>query len=306
MPLLYWKKNNNRVKPADPAPFRSEQEFEQAVFETPELLKDIFLLKRQVRGGSKSGIPDIIGIDEDGRVCIIEMKNVSIDAAVIPQILEYAIWAESNPDSIKTLWLHAQNRPDDRTIDWDGLEVRVLVVAPSIDRATLAHVNKIDYQVDLIEITRWTSGRDTWLLVDRLDPLPLKKIKPVSGLAIYDRAFYEENHHSDAVRAFLKACDDIAAIAAKRAWPVERKFNKHYCGFKVGNYIVFGVKWISGKSFDVFLKIPEATMRRTKVSGFESKYEPLWNRALYRPMGHSCNVARMKPLLEKALDARLK
>ena len=120
------------------------------------------------------------------------MKNVPIDAAVIPQILEYAIWAESNPDSIKSLWLEARDRPGDRVIDWDDLEVRVLVVAPSVDRTTLEHVNKINYQVDLIEITRWSSGRDTWLLVNRLEPLPTRKSRPVSGMTVYDRAAYEE------------------------------------------------------------------------------------------------------------------
>lgn len=305
MPSLYWKRKTGRVRPLVLAPFRSEQEFEQYVFLTPELLEDVFLLKRQVRGGGKPGIPDIIGMDVDGKVCIIEMKNVAIDAAVIPQILEYAIWAESNPDSIKSLWLEAPDRPDDRTIDWDNLEVRVLVVAPSIDRATLEHVNKINYQVELIEITRWTSGRDTWLLVNRLEPLPPKKKRPVGGLMTYDRAAYEENHRPDAVRAFLQACDDLQAIASKRDWPVERKFNKYYCGFKVGNYIVFGVKWISGKSFGIFLKIPQATMRRSTVAGFESKYEPLWNQAVYRPTEPSFSVARMKPLLEKALEARI-
>jgi len=305
MPSLYWRRRKGRVKPVDLAPYPSEQEFEQDVFQTPELLQDVFLLKRQVRGGGKSGIPDIIGIDVDGKVCIIEMKNAPIDAAVIPQILEYAIWAESNPDSIKSLWLEAQNRPDDRVIDWDNLEVRVLVVAPSIDRATLEHVNKINYQVELIEIARWMSGRDSWLLVNRLEPLPIKKKRPVSGLKIYDRAVYEQSHNPEAVRAFLQVCDDLQSIATKRNWPVERKFNKYYCGFKVGNYIVFGVKWISGKSFGIFLKIPEATMRRAKVPGFDSKYEPLWNQAVYRPTGPSFSVAKMKSLLEKALEARV-
>jgi hypothetical protein len=306
MPLLYWKRRNGQVRPVQQVPYRSEQEFEQDVFQTPELLKDVFLLKRQIRGGRKSGIPDMIGIDVDGRVCIIEMKNVPIDAAVIPQILEYAIWAESNPDSIKSLWLEAKNRPEDRAIDWESLEIRVLVVAPSIDHTTLEHVNKIDYQVDLIEITRWSSGRDTWLLVNRLEPLPTKKRRPVSGQAVYDRAAYEEKHKPEAVRAFLRTCDELQAIASKRGWPVERKFNKHYCGFKVGNYIVFGVNWISGKSFGIFLKIPESTMRRTKIAGFASKYEPLWNQAVYRPTGSSFSVARIRPLLEKALEARTK
>ena len=57
MPLLYWKGRNNRVKPVQPAPYRSEQDFEQDVFQTPEVLEDVFLLKRQVRGGRKTGDP---------------------------------------------------------------------------------------------------------------------------------------------------------------------------------------------------------------------------------------------------------
>ncbi len=63
---------------------KTEDEFERTVFETSELLEDIFLLRRQVRGGSKTGIPDIIGVDGEGNVCIIELKNTEVDAAIIP------------------------------------------------------------------------------------------------------------------------------------------------------------------------------------------------------------------------------
>ena len=105
MQTLYWRHRNRRIRALESAPFKSEQEFEAAVFATPQLLADIFLLKRQVRGGGKPGIPDIVGIDSEGNVCIIEMKNVPVDATVIPQVLKYAIWAQSNPDSIKSLWL---------------------------------------------------------------------------------------------------------------------------------------------------------------------------------------------------------
>lgn len=42
------------------------------------MLQDIFLLKRQIRGGNETGIPDMIGLDSEGNVCIIEMKNVSV------------------------------------------------------------------------------------------------------------------------------------------------------------------------------------------------------------------------------------
>lgn len=50
MQTLYWRRRNKKVKALEVAPFRSEHEFEQAVFETPEVLAEIFLLKRQIRG----------------------------------------------------------------------------------------------------------------------------------------------------------------------------------------------------------------------------------------------------------------
>lgn len=55
VPTLYWRKKNQGAKAVTPSPFKSEQEFEQVVFDTPTVLGDIFLLRRQVRGGSKGG-----------------------------------------------------------------------------------------------------------------------------------------------------------------------------------------------------------------------------------------------------------
>ncbi len=85
IPLLYWRKAK-RAGLLTASPFKSEEEFEQTVFETPDVLGDMYLLKRQIRGGSKPGIPDIIGVDPDGAVCVIEMKNTNVDAGVIPQV----------------------------------------------------------------------------------------------------------------------------------------------------------------------------------------------------------------------------
>ena len=190
MSNLFWKAKTG-IKALLETPFRSEEEFEKTVFTTSELLEDVFLLKRQVRGGAKPEIPDIIGVDTDGSVCILEMKNVPVDAGIIPQVLQYAIWAETNPDSIKAMWLEYDDRPEDLEIDWDDLEVRILVIAPSIHRTTLQFVEKINYPVDLIEVKRWVEGENQFLMVNRLEPDENKsKIRIARGLPEYDEAFY--------------------------------------------------------------------------------------------------------------------
>jgi len=52
LPNLFWKTPDG-TKSLLATPFKTEEEFEKAVFDTPELLGDIFLLKRQIRGAAK-------------------------------------------------------------------------------------------------------------------------------------------------------------------------------------------------------------------------------------------------------------
>ncbi len=306
IPLLYWRKSIREAMPLSASPFTSEQEFEQTVFDTPAVLGDIYLLKRQIRGGTKPGIPDIVGIDSEGKVCVIEMKNADVDASVIPQVLEYAIWAETNPDSIKTLWLEASNRPDDLEVDWDDYSVRVLIIAPSIDRSTLEHVNKIAYPVDLIEIARWSHNKDSWLLVNKLEPLSSKKVKPVTGLKTYDQAAYEELYNPKSVPGFVKVCRAVQQVAAKNGWPVDGKFNKYYFGCKVGNYVVFGVKWLGSRSYALFFKVPETFARNTKVQGYKIlRYEKLWHEVVFPVTGDNIQLGRFTAFFRKALEQRM-
>ena len=56
MANLFWKSSKG-TKSLLATPFKTEEEFERIVFDTSELLEDIFLLKRQIRGGNKAGTP---------------------------------------------------------------------------------------------------------------------------------------------------------------------------------------------------------------------------------------------------------
>ena len=85
MANLFWKSKTKIISLLE-SPFRSEEEFEDNVFGTSEILEEITLIKRQIRGGNKAGIPDIIGIDTDGSICILELKNKKVDASIIPQV----------------------------------------------------------------------------------------------------------------------------------------------------------------------------------------------------------------------------
>ena len=46
---------------------------------------------------------DLVGLDKDNNIVIIEVKDEIVEESVISQVMEYAMWLESNPDLIKTL-----------------------------------------------------------------------------------------------------------------------------------------------------------------------------------------------------------
>jgi hypothetical protein len=298
MANLFWKSKAG-IKSLLATPFKTEEEFERTIFDTSELLEEIFLLKRQIRGGSKTGIPDIVGVDSDGNVCIVEMKNVTVDASIIPQVLQYAFWAETNPDSIKSLWLECDNKPDDLQINWDTFQVRIIIIAPSILRSTLGIVEKINYDVDLIEVKRWVEGENQLLLVDKLEQEEKKtKYKVVSGLQKYDEAFYQRNYNKQSAEQFLKYAKELEKLVTQRDWALEMKFNKHYCGFKAGFFNAFGVMWMGSKTFAVFVKISEKDARR--LSPEMTKYQHQWKQAVYYVQPGKTKVSDFIPLFEYA------
>jgi len=298
MANLFWKKDG-KTKSLLSTPFKTEEEFEKEIFNTREILEDIFLIKRQIRGGNKNGIPDIVGIDNDGNICIIEMKNVTVDASIIPQVLQYAFWAETNPDSIKSLWLECDNKPDDIAISWDSFQVRIIVIAPSILRSTLDIVDKINYPVDLIEVKRWVEEKNSLYLVNKLETDPkVSRIKPTSGMQEYDEDFYKKEYNKNSAIEFIKYAREVERLVAKKDWTLETKFNKHYCGFKAGFFNAFGIQWIGTKTFALFFKLSEDEAKSTKIE--MTKYESQWKQAVYYIEPGKTKINDYEPLFELA------
>lgn len=292
-------KTKEETKSLIPTPFKTEEEFEKTIFQTPEILEDIFLLKRQVRGGSKSGIPDIVGIDNDGNVCIVEMKNIDIDSTIIPQVLQYAFWAETNPDSIKSLWLECDNKPDSVSVSWESFQVRIIILAPRIYLSTLDIVDKINYPVDLIEVTRWVEGDNHLLLVNKLEAEKKKvRIKPVSGLQIYDEEFYKKEYNKESAKYFLSYVKEVEKLIKDKGWNLEAKFNKFYCGFKSGFFNAFGIKWVGSKTFSFFFKLSEQEALNSAIP--MTKYETQWKEAVYYIDPKKTKVHEFIPLFEMA------
>lgn len=246
-----------------------------------ELLEDIFVFKRQVR--ASRDIPDLIGVDRDNNVVIIENKNAEVTEDILPQILRYALWAETNPDSIKALWLEVEDKPEDIEIDWDKLEIRIVVLAPRIQLSVARYVKKLNYKVDLIEVKRFVMKKDEFVLLNKLEEDQTTSKKVTKGLEEYDRSFYEKYRNKNSVKIFFSLASELEKIVKKANWKLEKKYNKHYVGFKHGFPNVFGVHWVGSKSLEVFLKIPQKDLLKMKrVIPYKLEYDVRWKQATIR------------------------
>lgn len=300
MQNLYWK-SVTVTKNLVPKEFESESAFENYVFKNQDLLGDIIILYRQIRTGAKQGIPDMLGVDQDANICIIEMKNTQVSEDILPQVLGYAMWAETNPDSVKAIWLESKNKPDDIQIDWDSIQIRVLVIAPSFRPNVLKMTSKIGYPVNLVQIQRFSFEDDEFILVEIMEDVITKKPGVTTATQDWTWAYYEENHGKVPTQEFKKLVEALDSFAKDKGWNLPYNLNKYYTGFKFGSKVVFDVGWSSSSSstWQLRIKIPKEIAENFVGNNWEfQRYDVPFNNALFRTKSGRCeDIKEMEDFL---------
>ena len=303
MDNFLWKSKKNTVTLTS-KPFGDEEEFENLIMKQNLIGDDIVILTNQIRGGNKHGIPDVIGIDGGGNVCIIEMKNVPATSKDISQVLDYAMWAETNPDSIAKL-VNDSNQLDDINIDYNDYDVRIIFVAPEIDESLIKQSGKINFPIDLIEINRWVWEKNEFFLVKRREQRESKKIRPVHGQRNYDEEFMldVQKKNPESVKRYMSTAKNLEKISEKNNWGLDMKFNRGYCTLKYGFNNVCGLDWIGTKSFVVFVKLPWK-----KAASIEPKGVQIWRKSKNSTYYYLENrpIDEFIPLFKKAFELLVK
>lgn len=295
---LYWK-SDNLTKSLAPKEFITESDFERYVFNNQDILGDILILYRQIHTGSKQGIPDMLGVDQDANICIIEMKNAQVSEEILPQVLSYAMWAETNPDSVKAIWLESKNKPDDIHIDWDSIQVRVIVIAPSFRPNVLKMTSKIGYPVDLVQIERFSFENEEFVLVETIEDSVTRKPSVTTTMQDWSWEYYEENHSKETTREFKKTVEALDSFAKEKGWNLPYNLNKYYTGFKFANKVVFDVGWSGISTWYLRIKIPEDIAENFEGEKWEyQRYDSPFKHALFRSKsGKFENIKELEDLL---------
>jgi len=249
-----------------------------------------------VRARAVSGIeiPDMIGVDSEGTIVIIENKNIPVDEKIISQVLNYALWAEANPDSIKNLWLEADQEGVEP--EWDNLQIRIIIVAPEIKQHLAKFISKIGYPIDLLEIKKFNIGKDEFIVLNKIEA-NVFTAKPVHGKRSYDFAYYAKEHNKESVKKFEQVVSRIESFINKNGWKLEKKFNQGYIGFKYGFPLVFGIQWLGSKSFGLFFKMPKSKMKKIIIPGLEFRgYIDRWNQVEYKIDSPDFDIKKLTPV----------
>ncbi|MDD5368155.1 MAG: hypothetical protein PHQ40_03640 [Anaerolineaceae bacterium] len=263
----------------------SEAEFEKYVYANQELLDDVYIIHRQIRTGNRQGIPDMLGVDQEGQICIIEMKNIEVGEEILPQILGYLIWAERNPDSIKAIWLESHTKPDNIPLDWDHLELPAIVIAPGFQPNVQNMLGKIDYPIELVQIQRFVFENEEFLSVEVLEQE--ETLKPVTTKVLQSWGWeaYAKDHGEEATRQFRQAVEKINEITQKHAWTMVYKHNKFYTGFVLGNRIVYSVYWGGTHAWNITFKVPPGVADSFRSPCWEfQRYDKDFHEAVIRPL----------------------
>jgi len=304
MSNLIWIKGERLLNMID-KPIHPEEEIEKLLYNTEGILQDIILIQKRVRSGSGGEIPDLIGVDRENNIIIIELKDEPATADIIPQVLKYALWVESNPDSIRALWLEKKDRPEDFTPEWDNLSVKIKIIAPAFKPEVIRLINKINYDVELTEIKRFIEGDDTFVLFNTLETSEEKPKKIARGVGIYDNEhFYEEEgYNRQSIKVFFRKVEEIKNLVQEKGWNLTLKHNKGYVSFKYGFPMVFGVTFGTTKRVVIFFKMSKRIFEgisNNKKMGVD--YDERWKEAGYIVDSPDFDVKKLMPLFEASYE----
>jgi hypothetical protein len=300
---LYWK-SDGQTRSLIEAPFKSEQDFEKYVYDNQDILGNITIIHRQIRTGNKQGIPDMLAVDQNKTIYVIELKNAEATEDILPQALGYAIWAETNPDSIRAIWLESKNRPENIELDWDNLDIRIMLVAPDFKETVPRMAARLGFPVDLIRIRRYSFETEEFLLAEVLEEKKVPRPGATTVMGDWTWEFYESEHGKDATAQFRKAVQAIDGLAKKQSWNTVYNLNKYYTGFKLGNRVVFSVSWGGTYAWQIHLKLPEKIARSLPGENWEmQRYDSTFHEAVFRPRyPDHADIAELEALLVEAYN----
>lgn len=283
-------------------PFVPEEKLEFFVYQHPEALGNVTILERQ--SGTRQDRPDLIGVDGDGNVLVIEVKDEAATYDVVSQVLRYALWAQNNPDSIRVLWSRLDRNPGVKEPNWDDVTVRIIVVAPDFEQSVLKATSAIRYPTSLVQVTRFATDNSDFVVVRDLRFDGQGEGSPVRVRGNYsDPKWHREEmgRNAQSIQSYFEIAREIQKLCSSRQWSLDAKFNQSDMSMKLGSHVAFGVGWDTTKSLYLFFHyVPTNLQKKFKRAGLDRSDNPSYS---WLPIGEKgVDVARLNALFQAAYE----
>lgn len=239
------------------APFADEvSDLESFLKRNPSILgEQVRIFAEQVDTGL--GRMDLLGMDESleqGKLLLIELKNKPVDTNVLVQVLRYASWVSTSPDSIKLLL-------EKRGLDAENadLKPKIVIVAPDIEDELVELSQYIAaFEFSFLQVKRFRLGSEFLAVVESKAIAPEKKT-PVSVQEEWDWGRYERDLKIPKARLELAKwlVSEIQNVCAEKGWSLEFRFRKGYTPFQMlGGWNVIGTENRWAKGWCIWFKLP--------------------------------------------------
>jgi hypothetical protein len=198
--------------------------------------------------------------------------------------------------------LEAKSRPEDVQLDWDSLEIRIIVIAPSYRANVLKMAGKINYPVDLVQIQRFSFEEEEFVLVETLEDSIIGKPTTTKVMGDWSWEYYEKEHGKEAAQEFHQVVNQLEEFVKKQGWNLTYNLNKYYTGFKIGNKVIFDVSWESTKTWSIHMKIPPEIAEKFHGKTWKyQKYNATFKNSYFRIIpGSVIDISELYEMLKAA------
>ena len=225
--------------------FPSEEVIDELLYSNKSLMGDLYCFARQAKSGDRKHIADILAVDGNGRVFVVEVKNIRPRGEdILLQALRYVDWMKRNPVEVKWLWQkwHEDNPGETNLPEpaWSSLEAGVLLVAPSFDSAFVSIiVNNLSIPFRFLTIEKFEVGGKEIIVtnqMDQLEGMAETDIRLPQAKSTYSWETYLETATiPESLEKAKKLHDDVLSMleSLELGW-LQVRFTKYYIAYKNG------------------------------------------------------------------------
>jgi hypothetical protein len=278
MTRLFRLGSSGELIEAKEEPFSNETvDMEEFVKKNARILGDLIIFGEQIISAGRDKRIDLLGLNKDGDILIIELKNDIVNKDVLGQVFGYRNYWKRHVEAVKIRWNEFKEKPEGIEPDFSNFDPKILLVAPNFEQELLEIASLEHFPIEFVEIGRYAYEESTFVIVNRMEA-PEVKVGAFIGRAQYDWGWYE----SDVVRSEIELKtarslhDELIALGEKNGWKISPKFNKWYVAFKYGDRNVFTLEFKHKGKVAIVCSYLYEQSSPPRTGNIEWKWDKIW------------------------------